>query len=70
MAEKRYKVIGQNPIQGADGKFVAPGEIVTLDPDASHAGATNVPALIEGGHVEEVKSGGSASATDKDAKGK
>ncbi len=48
MAEKKYKVIGQCPIAG-----VAPGGVVTLDPDDFTPGATNVKALIDAGHIEE-----------------
>lgn len=75
MAEKKYKVIGNCAIMGTDGKFVTPGETVTLDPDDQTPGATNVQALIDGGHVEEDKSrssSGSASTakSDKDDKGK
>lgn len=67
MTTKKYKVIGQCPIIGADGKSVAPGETVTLDPDNREPGATNVQALIDGGHVEEVKSVSPASRSgDKD----
>lgn len=64
MAEKKYKVIGQCPIAG-----VVPGEIVTLDPDDQTPGATNVQALIDGGHVEET-SGPKTLTTSKDDKGK
>jgi hypothetical protein len=63
MAEKRYKVIGVCPIMGTDGKFIAPGEVVTLDPDDQNPGATNVQALIDGGHVEEDKSRSSSSGS-------
>jgi hypothetical protein len=56
MAEKKYKVIGNCPIMGADGKFTPPGDVVTLDPDDQTPGATNVQALIDGGHIEEAKS--------------
>jgi len=72
MAEKQYKVIGNCAIRGNDRQFVSPGEVVTLDPDDQTPGATNVQALIDGGHVQEVKSsgGGSSSAAAKDSKGK
>lgn len=72
MAEKQYKVIGSCAIRGNDRQFVSPGEVVTLDPDDQTPGATNVQALIDGGHVQEVKSsgGGSSSAAAKDSKGK
>lgn len=71
MAEKSYKVVGQSPIMGTDGKFVVPGETVKLDPDDQTPGATNVQALIDGGHVEEQKSGGGSSSTaDKGTKEK
>lgn len=69
MAEKKYKVIGLCPIMGVDGKFVVPGEVVTLDPDDRSHGATNVQALIDAGHVEEDKSRASTTGS-KDDKGK
>ncbi len=64
MAAKKYKVIGQCPIDG-----VAPGETVMLDPDDTTPGAINVQALIDAGHVEET-SGPKTLTTSKDDKGK
>lgn len=40
-------VTGPCPIVGTDGKDVPHGGTVELDPEQ-----TNIPALIEGGHVE------------------
>lgn len=68
MSEKKYKVTGQCPIMGTDGVFVAPGEVVMLDPDDLTPGATNVKALLDGGHVTEDKS--RTAVTSKDDKGK
>ncbi len=45
-----YNVIGEYAVGG-----VAPGGTVELDPDA-----VNIPALIEGGHVEPAKPAKSA----------
>ncbi len=65
MAEKKYKVVGLCPIRGADRQYVSPGGVVTLDPDDATSGATNVKALLDGGHLEEIKSGGVSSKDDK-----
>jgi hypothetical protein len=64
MTKRKYKVIGTQEVSGA-----LPGETVELDPDDQTPGATNVQALILGGHLEETKSGGASTAA-KDTKEK
>lgn len=65
MTEKKYKVVGLCPIRGADRQYVSPGGVVTLDPEDTTSGATNVKALLDGGHLEEIKSGGGSTKDDK-----
>ncbi len=55
----KCKVIGNLEIAG-----VAPGGVVDLDPDT-----VNIPALIAGGHVEEIKSPSGAKTPDAAEKG-
>lgn len=56
MTAKKYKVVGQTSIIGSDGVSVPTGGTITLDPDDPTPGATNVAALLSGGHLEEVTS--------------